>query len=186
MWYLTIKMKKREKMRKFRTMMLTTVSILITASITPAFSQDKADIYFSKGMEKFSERSYDSALYFFNLAIEERPDFADAYFRRGLTQDELGNSEQALTDYNKAISIKPMPVYYNNLAMMNVRIGKFEEAMNLYNKAIDLDSNYLVAIYNKGRLYLEMENTTEGCYYMKKAYFKGLTVVEDAINYFCN
>lgn len=174
-------------MKDFKTILTTIVmNTVILFSTTNLYSQDLSEYYYQKGLEKFNERSFDSAIFYFNLVIEANPDNTDAYFRRGLSKDETGQINEAIEDYNKAISIQPKPVYLNNLAMINVRMGNFDKAMDLYNKAIDLDTNYLVAIYNKGRLYLEMENLTEGCYYMKKAYFKGLTVVEDAVNYFCN
>jgi len=164
----------------------TMVSLAMVFISVVAFSQDKATEYFNKGMEKFQERSFDSAIYYFTLALEIKPDYAEAAFRRGLSKNSKGLNDEALVDYNYAISLNPKPVYYNNVGMIKMKEGKFEEAMAMYDNAIDLDSNYLVALYNKGRLFLEMENTTDGCFYMKKAYFKGLTVVEDAINYFCN
>jgi len=169
--------------RKIKKTIFTAAMMLMTVM---AFSQDKATEYYNMGMAKLNERSFDTAIYYFSMALEINPDFADAAFRRGLAKNNMGQNAEALKDYELALKINPKPVYFNNIGMIKMKEGKFEEAMKMYDEAIALDTNYLIALYNKGRLFLEMDNKTDGCFYIKKAYFKGLTAVEDAVNYFCN
>jgi tetratricopeptide (TPR) repeat protein len=151
----------------------------------PLFSQT-AEEYFNYGMEKFKQRNFDSAVYYFDQAIALKADYADAVFRRGLAKDNSGKTKEAFDDYSLAISIEPKPVYYNNRGILRFVNGENMEAIADYDSAIALDPNYLIALFNKGRAFLDIEEFKQGCDCMREAYESGLDVAKDAVDYYCN
>ncbi len=145
-----------------------------------------AETCFIKGMDKMTLRDFDSAEYFFNKAIEIDPEFAEAFFRRGISREKAGRIMEAFDDYSFAISIHPQAKYYNNRGIIRFVQGDNLTAISDYDSAIVLDPEYLIAVYNKGRAYLEINEFKDGCDCMKEAYNRGLSVVKDAIDYYCN
>ncbi|MBT3421815.1 MAG: hypothetical protein HOD63_05795 [Bacteroidetes bacterium] len=152
---------------------------------TLAFSQTANDL-FDSGMKKLKLREFDSAIYYFNLAMEIKPDFAEAMFRRGLAKDNSGRTEEAYEDYSLAIGMGPKAVYYNNRGILRYVKGDHTNAIADYDSAIGLDPDYLIAIFNKGRALFENNDFEEGCDCMQDAYKRGLTAAKDAVDYYCN
>jgi len=169
------------KMKRF---ILFTLFALTVYSFN-SYSQT-ADQFFSKGMEKLKAMELDSANYYFNKALESDPKYSDAAFRRGFVKDKQGDLQGAYEDYTLAISIAAKPVYLNNRGMIKFVTGDFNEAIIDFDNAIALDSNYLIALFNKGRAFVELKETDKGCVFMREAFDKGLTIVEDALDFYCN
>lgn len=71
--------------------------------------------------------------------------------------------EDAYNKTNEIIKLKtdvPQAYYYRGNLLYSK--GKFKEAMDDYNKAIELDSNYVDAIYNRGLLRKTIFKDNEG------------------------
>lgn len=99
---------------------LITLLIALITSLASLSAQTEKDIYWTyldTGTAFYQERVLDSALTYYNKAIELDTDAADGYFRRALVKEKLDNFDEANEDYLKAISLNPQPVYYSNLGL---------------------------------------------------------------------
>jgi len=154
-------------------------SLLLPASM---FSQTQ-DItsLIETGKSFYKVRNIDSAIFYFNKAINLDNTSDDAYFRRALCKLKLKDNEGAIADYRSAIRINPKPVYYNNIGIIFTLEQYHEEALDEFNKALAIDSTYVQAIFNKGISYHHMGMPEEACKYTVMARDMGL----EAANQFC-
>jgi tetratricopeptide (TPR) repeat protein len=159
--------------------------LLLTSQFT-GFAQNKqAGLYLEKGNEFYKARNIDSALYYYNMAVNADNDCAETYFRRALAKEKTQDTEGAIADYKTAIRISPMPVYYNNLGMIMTLQGQLEDAIQLFDKALAIDSNYVQALFNKGISYHHLGNVEEACKYIGKARQKGLLFADEYLMQYC-
>jgi protein O-mannosyl-transferase len=99
-------------------------------------------LYARKGMN-------DSALYFLNKSIEQKPGNRPTYSNRALTLMALRKYEEAIKDWQKFLSFQPdVPDAdaLNTMAVCYRMVGKYSEAINYINQAIQ--------IRRDGRFYL--------------------------------
>jgi tetratricopeptide (TPR) repeat protein len=92
------------------TKVITRWLILLTmflAAASTAFSDDKADKYFTQGNAKAAKGDFKGAIKDFTKAIALKPDFAGAYVHRGLAKQSKGDTEGTFEDLGKAIKVAP-------------------------------------------------------------------------------
>jgi tetratricopeptide (TPR) repeat protein len=139
-----------------------TSSALTQNAVTPNSGIQTADGYFKTGSDKTYNKQYDSALYFYNRAIELNPSLAIAYNNRGEIYYMLGKYATALPDLNQAILLDPVLTgALLNRAAVNIRLGHYNEAIEDYSNFIRTDRAVAEAWYNRGTLYLLMNDNSK-------------------------
>lgn len=133
----------------------------------------------------YKSREIDSALFYFNMAVEADPASAVTYFRRALAKEKSEDMNGAIADYQAAIAISPMPVYYNNIGMILTLQEKYEESILQFDNALELDPDYFQALFNKGISYHHLGNREEACKYVGQARELGLLFADEYLNQFC-
>ena len=97
------------------------------------------------------EYTYEQALFYYDGAVELRPDYEEGWNNRGNVLDALGKFEDALKCYDRAIDIRPYgEEAWNNKGNALDELGRYEEAIKCYDKVIELKPDYEEAHNNKG------------------------------------
>ncbi len=161
------------------------VSALLLFACTGKEKTDTAQELTNKGNAFYKSRELDSALYYYNQALNTDPDYDEAYFRRALVKEKQQDIEEANQDYLAAIQINPKPIYYNNLGINYAIQEKYNDAIIEYDKALAIDSAYAQAIFNKGIAFHHLGRWNEACKYADKALEMGLKIAEQYINEHC-
>jgi tetratricopeptide (TPR) repeat protein len=142
-------------------------------------------LIFLKGKDYYSRRNVDSALLYFNEAINLNPRNSEYYFFKALSLEKLRLPDESIQYFDIAISLSDKPVYYNNRGLMHQMIGDYSKAFSDFDKAIQIDSNYSLAIFNKGIAFHYQEKFDSSCYYVKKAYELGEPDAENYMKEYC-
>lgn len=121
----------------------------------------------------FSNRSYTSAIFYYNKALEIDSSYVDAIFNRGLCKMYNYNTKEAVEDFELALKIKPdfMQVY-NSLGNLYSSQFNYDKAIETYEKAIRIDSTYKETYYNKGLVQYKQNRY----YDAKKSFDKALII----------
>ena len=133
----------------------------------------------------YKNREIDSALYYYNLALEKDNSSEEAYFGRALARSKNKDNKGAIEDYREAICLNPKPVYYNNIGIILTLEEYHEEALEEFNKALAIDSNYTQAIFNKGISYHQLGMQEEACKFVGKAKEQGFQLAEQYCLEYC-
>ncbi|MCK5822904.1 MAG: caspase family protein [Bacteroidales bacterium] len=116
------------------------------------YKAHKLLIYIEKEIEKNFENSLSSVIQaeiIFPDSLELQKQEADIYLRTG----DFGKAQLTI---EKSISQNPTdPTLYYNLALLFNEKQDYEQSVEICKKAIELDTNYLDAIYNVGTFYLQ-------------------------------
>ncbi len=108
----------------------------------------------------YERQSYDSALYFYRLAIQNDPENADLYLERGNAYLNADKTDSALMDYDKALLLRPTykEAFYNKGLIYYSR-EQYRNSINQTKNAVDIDPDYIEAMlligddfYNSGQL----------------------------------
>ncbi len=95
--------------------------------------QTRRDRYFLDGNKFLEKDDFESAILYYNKALEEDPDFDLAYNNRGVAYMENGHPYEAIMDYNQAILINPG--YWeciHNRAQANDLVGRYRKSLDDY------------------------------------------------------
>jgi len=85
-------------------------------------------------------------------ATEIYPAYASAYHKIAETYSKEGKDDAAEPYYQKAIQYDSLsPIYQNNFGNMLFKIKRYEEAQHHFARAVQLDSNYVHALFNLGQ-----------------------------------
>ncbi len=122
--------------------------------------QPEFNNFYKRGLAKYEQQNYQSALAEFNQAIEIDPIHADAYIYRGDVKEKLEDYHGAIADYNQAIQIDSThPKAYYRRGNVLRKVGDNWGAIADYNQAIRLNPNYTSA---KDRTHIHVDpETTE-------------------------
>src|SRR5210317_1896696 len=109
-------------------------SILGTLSL---YSQDKG--YIQSAYDAMQAKEYESAIVFYDKAIEAKPDFAPALYGRGLAYAHLGKISESTDDFLEAIeNDKSMDQAYYAVGLNYIAEGQYDEAIKMISEAIRL------------------------------------------------
>ena len=132
-------------------------------------------------------RLRDSALKYYNKAINYSKAFYEAYLDRGyLYALQFGNNKKAHKDFEKSIEIKPenrFSYLYNGMLYYNEK--EYKKAMQLYNKTIELNPDFGEAYYERSRVWYEMGINTMVCSDLDEASRLGFAEAVEAKKAFC-
>ncbi|WP_303840558.1 tetratricopeptide repeat protein [Selenomonas ruminantium] len=127
--------------------------------------------HFNRGLRYREQKNYQQAIDDFTKALELNPQDVLAYNERGIMYEKQGEYMKALQDYNKVIeSNSSFSCWgYLNRGILYDRQKKALLAMADYNMAITLAPKFIIAYYNRGRLYLDMDNYSKAIHDLSKA-----------------
>jgi tetratricopeptide (TPR) repeat protein len=94
--------------------------------------------------------------------------------------------QRALDDINTAIALNPKNMdYRSELAIVNLRVGRYEEAVKVLNEALIIDPKYAETYHLMGLCQLQLKQNNEACTSFAKAKELGDTTVDALIEKHC-
>jgi tetratricopeptide (TPR) repeat protein len=92
----------------------------------------------------------DLAIESISNAIKANPNSSEAHFCLAHTAQKEENFEMAITHFESALTLNSQDCgAFNNLGNCYDRLEKTTEAIEAYSKAIELDKDYIAAVYNR-------------------------------------
>lgn len=83
-----------------RQALILATSLIVATALTGC---NDAEEKYEKGVKAFESGNYESAVIYFDEAIEENPDIADYYIYHGMALIKVGEMEKAILEFDKAI-----------------------------------------------------------------------------------
>ena len=130
-----------------------TVDLMKEDSIATAFlkKNNTAEAYFNKGVTQFQLRYFNSALNYFNKAIELDPDNAFYYLNRSALQSEMIDFIASVENNVQVLALDNISVSRARV-QQDVRMYDYHEAIGDLNKAAMLMPDLAYIYYNLGNL----------------------------------
>jgi len=134
-----------------------------------------AEDLYQRAMDEVENGLTSNAISSLDLAIELNPSYAEAYFERGQLHYDYEQYFYAANDYQSALDNDyDFPVVANhNLGLSNFQQDNYEKAIESFTTAIELDPDYELAYYWRGRAYAESAYYQEGADDMLQSIEKG-------------
>lgn len=135
-----------------------------------------AEDYYNRGLDYYYKEQYESALKFFDKAIQLKSDYAEAWVGKGIALVKLERYEEALKAYNKVIELKPddAEVWADKGATLAF-MGRYEEALKAFDRAIELKPDLAEAWACKAVALVKLERYPEAL----EAYDKAIELNPD-------
>lgn len=134
-----------------------------------------------------SGQQKDSALKYYNKAIDKSHAFYDAYLDRGyLYALQFGNYKKAHKDFERSIEINPinkLSYLYNGMLYFNEQ--EFIKAKAMYDKAIELNPDFGEAYYERSLAWYAIGINTMVCSDLDTAAKLGFAQAEEAKKTYC-
>jgi len=100
----------------------------------------KGDIYVDLGQVYNEQTKYDSAIYYYTLAIYFKNLNADAYAKRGWTYNLLNMDDKALSDLFKAAYLDNTYLY--SLGIIQEKTKQYDAAIKTYKKQLEIHPDF--------------------------------------------
>ena len=95
---------------------------------------------FAKAIGLYTDGKFQEALYHYEIAISEYPEFVHAKRGRARSLMQLGKNQQALEAFNEVLSLDPdSAVSIANRAILQDRMGLYAKAIEDYERAMEMD-----------------------------------------------
>nr|WP_320059206.1 tetratricopeptide repeat protein [uncultured Bacteroides sp.] len=108
------------------------------------------------------------------------------YYYREQASLKAKQFQRALDDIAKAIELSPKDLSYRaELAVVNLRVGRFEQAIKVLDEALVIDPKYAEAYRLKGICQVQLKQSKEACASFAKAKELGDTAVDALIEKHC-
>ena len=113
----------------------------------------------------------DSAVLYYKMAIQLKPNDGNAYHKTGITYGmQMNRIDDGLTWLNKAVELDPANlVFLEDLAVANGIKGNADAAINTAQKIIQIDPGYIPAYHILSTSYLKKRDTAAFNMYEQKA-----------------
>lgn len=131
--------------------------------------------FLDEGIYKFQSGKFLEAVEDFNKSIEQKNDWEISYFYRGAANQALENFDDAILDYTKALQIndKMTDAYYNRakilLSRKDIENPDINKAMDDLKKSLELDPNFVNALYAMAAALKKVEKYQECIEYLDRA-----------------
>lgn len=131
--------------------------------------------YLDYGIYDFQSGKYSDAIEKLNQTLELKDDWEIPYFYRAAANQALENFDEAILDYTKAIQLneKMTDAYYNRakiiLSRKDIENPDISRAISDLEKALELDPNFVNALYAMAAAQKKLENYEESLKYIDKA-----------------
>jgi S1-C subfamily serine protease len=118
---------------------------------------DLADPAYRNGVESLWLGNYDTAVGYFENAVNKNPRRADAWIQVGYCKVKQGKNDEAIRAYQQALTLKPDSAdLRNKLGDAYYYAGRLEEAIESYKEAARLRPDNPEAYYNLALAYEEL------------------------------
>src|SRR5262245_44474644 len=122
---------------------------------------DLSETLYQNGLESLWLGNYESALGFFQNAVNKNPRRADAWTQVGYCKVKQGKNVEAIRAYERALELKPNAAeIHNKLGDAYYYAGRLQEAIASYLKAVRLRPDFAEGYYNLATSYYESGNRT--------------------------
>ncbi|HEX5965897.1 MAG TPA: tetratricopeptide repeat-containing serine protease family protein [Pyrinomonadaceae bacterium] len=122
---------------------------------------DIAESAYRNGLESLWLGNYDSAVGYFENAVNKNPKRADAWVKVGYCKVKQGKNQEAIKAYLEALQLKPAdPDIHNKLGDAYYYAGRMREAIDEYTEAARLRPECAEYFYNLAIAYFESGNLT--------------------------
>lgn len=120
---------------------------------------DVAESSYRNGLDSLWLGNYDSAVGYFENAVNKNPKRADAWVQVGYCKVKQGKSQEAIRAYQQALQLKPEDAeIHNKLGDAYYYAGRLREAIESYSTAKDLRPDNAETFYNLAIAYYESGN----------------------------
>ena len=122
---------------------------------------DVAESSYRNGLDSLWLGNYDSAVGYFENAVNKNPKRADAWVQVGYCKVKQGKNQEAIKAYQQALQLKPEDAdIHNKLGDAYYYAGRLREAIESYETAKDLRPDNPETFYNLAIAYNEAGNPT--------------------------
>ena len=129
----------------------------------------KPEIFYIQANIHKQLKKYDSAINYFEEAIQLNPNFSEAYNNLGNTKKRIGKIDEAISCFEKAIKLKENNIQaYLNLANIYKENKYFKELIAIYEKILSFNQNDIKTLYNLGSAHLFLGDISKGKNYFEK------------------
>lgn len=134
-----------------------------------AAAQEAEELYY-QGLAQARAGNLESAVEYYEKAVQIKPDVQEYWFNRGLTLFHLGRFSDAIASYDKAIEIKNdfYKAWYNRGRALG-ELGLLEDAIISFNSAIEIRPNYQQAWSSNGLALLKLGRVDEAIFNYDKS-----------------
>ena len=120
---------------------------------------DVAESSYRNGLDSLWLGNYDSAVGYFENAVNKNPKRADAWVQVGYCKVKQGKSQEAIRAYQQALQLKPEDAeIHNKLGDAYYYAGRLREAIDSYTTAAQLEPTNAETFYNLAIAYFESGN----------------------------
>ncbi|HEY0380347.1 MAG TPA: trypsin-like peptidase domain-containing protein [Pyrinomonadaceae bacterium] len=145
------------RLRQLRPGTLTSFADLAARNKTGPPSEMLAEWWYRNGLNSLWLGNYDSALGYFENAVNKNPNRAEAWIQVGYCKVKQGKNADAVRAFQRAIQLRPNSFEaYNKLGDAYYYASRFTEAIESYKQAARLRPDSAEAYYNLGVTYLEL------------------------------
>jgi len=116
-----------------------------------------SDWYYRTGLNSLWLGNYDSALGYFETAVNRNPARVEAWIQVGFCKVKQGKNQDAIRAFEQALRLKPNS--YEALSKLGdayYYAGNYYKALESYKQAVSLRPDLAEGYYNLGSVYLEM------------------------------
>ena len=144
------------RLRQLRPGKLLTFADLPARNKTGASPEMLAEWWYRNGLNSLWLGNYDSALGYFENAVNKNPNRAEAWIQVGYCKVKQGKNTDAVKAFQRAIQLRPNSFEaYNKLGDAYYYASRFYEAIEAYKQATRIRPDMAEAYYNLGMTYLE-------------------------------
>jgi Flp pilus assembly protein TadD len=116
-----------------------------------------SDWWYRTGLNSLWLGNYDSALGYFETAVNKNPQRADAWIQVGFCKVKQGKNQDAIKAFEQALKLKPNSYEaLNKLGDAYYYAGDNYKALESYKQAVGLRPDLAEGYYNLGLVYLEL------------------------------
>jgi Flp pilus assembly protein TadD len=116
-----------------------------------------SDWWYRTGLNSLWLGNYDSALGYFETAVNKNPQRADAWIQVGFCKVKQGKNQDAIRAFEQALKLKPNSYEaLNKLGDAYYYAGDNYKALESYKQAVALRPDLAEGYYNLGLVYLEL------------------------------
>ena len=122
-------------------------------------TQPSANAYGLRASLLRADKKYDSAMVYYNRAVQLNPASFEVVANRGNLYYTLNKLDSAYADYRKALAIKPD--YYpalDNLGALFATQLRYDSALAVLNKAIAIAPDYIPSYSNRALVHMNLKN----------------------------
>ena len=131
--------------------------------------------YLDNGIFSIKDGKFSQAIDEINQSLELKSDWSIPFFYRAVAYQALENFDEAILDYTKALSFdaKMTDAYYNRakilLSRKDIENPDIQRAISDLEKALELDPNFVDALYAMGAAQKKVENYHKALEYLNRA-----------------